>query len=176
MRWSRAQRTGAVVAFLATVPLLSAAGPEIVPADVHEVLKSVRSSGAEATMVNVWATWCIPCREEFPDLMRLYREHRTAGFRLVLVSADFDDEAEAAREFLAGQGVDFPTYLKTGKDQEFIDTLTPEWTGALPATMIYDSEGVLRDFWQGRISHDEMEKRLLAVLEPARRPERDTED
>jgi thiol-disulfide isomerase/thioredoxin len=153
----------------ADVDSRSSPGPRIVPAGADEILEVVRERGTAASLINVWATWCVPCREEFPDLMRLHREHGRDGMRLILVSADFDDAVDEARAFLASQGVTFTTYLKTGKDQEFIDSLSPEWTGALPASFIYDSEGRLRDFWQGRISHEDMEQRLLAVMRSAGR-------
>ena len=45
------------------------------------------------------------------------------------------------------------SYLKTGDDMEFIDRLEPRWTGALPATFIYDGGGSLRDFWEGKASY-----------------------
>lgn len=116
-------------------------------------------------VLNVWATWCIPCREEFPDLLRLRQAHASQGLSLVLVCADFDDRIVQAREFLAERGVDFPSYLKTGDDMEFIDSLNPEWTGALPATFVYDSAGRLATFWEGKASFAEMERRILPLLQ-----------
>ncbi|HYM81181.1 MAG TPA: TlpA disulfide reductase family protein, partial [Candidatus Limnocylindria bacterium] len=101
----------------------------------------MREPGAEVVLVNIWATWCAPCREEFPDLMRLNERYRDRGLRLILVSADFEDQLPLARRFLAKQGVDFPSYLKTGDDMRFINAMDSRWTGALPATLIYDGRG-----------------------------------
>ena len=112
--------------------------PELRPAAVEEIEQAVREPGARAVLLNVWATWCGPCREEFPELVHLGRAYRPRGLRLVLVSADFADQAGAARDFLRRQGVDFTTFLKTGDDMKFIDRLEPRWTGALPATFVYD--------------------------------------
>src|SRR5881628_1030482 len=81
------------------------AGPPLVAANAGGVLGAVREPGARAVLVNVWATWCQPCREEFPDLMRVARENRARGLRLVLVSADLDDANGQIRAFLAQQGV-----------------------------------------------------------------------
>src|SRR6266567_2193287 len=65
------------------------AGP-LLAADAARVLGAVREPGARAVLVNVWATWCQPCREEFPELMRVARENRPRGLRLLFVSDDFD--------------------------------------------------------------------------------------
>jgi thiol-disulfide isomerase/thioredoxin len=124
----------------------------------------VRAPGAKAVVLNVWATWCDPCREEFPDLVRLGHEYAWRGVRMVLVSSDFDSEKPAVTKFLAAQGVDFATYIKSGSDMTFINGLNPRWTGALPATFVYDGQGRLRDFWEGKASYAKMEEHLRRVL------------
>src|SRR5262245_39634489 len=111
-----------------------APGPAFEAATADRVLAAVREPGARAVMVNVWATWCAPCRAECPDLMQVAKELRPAGLRVVLVSADFDESLPQARAFLADHGVDFPSYHKTGDDMQFINTLDSLWTGALPVT------------------------------------------
>ncbi|MCC6652261.1 MAG: TlpA family protein disulfide reductase [Candidatus Eisenbacteria bacterium] len=69
------------------------AGPPVMPAEVGEILARAKSPGAQATLVNVWATWCGPCREEFPGMLAVARRH--PGLRVVLVSADFDAQLGA---------------------------------------------------------------------------------
>ena len=162
----------ALTALLAYSPPRGAASPggseggaiQLERVDGEQVLKVVRESGAPAVLVNVWATWCIPCREEFPDLIRLYRQYRDRGFRLILISADFASEEDDARAFLAEHGVDFPSYLKVGDDMEFINTLDERWTGALPASFIYDVRGNLQHFWEGKASYEQMKESVLEVL------------
>lgn len=135
-----------------------------VPVTVEQLKAEIARPGAGATLVNVWATWCAPCREEFPDLLRLYRTYRNHGLRVVLVSADFEDQAAEARRFLAQQGAGFRTFLKTGDDQRFIEGLDPRWSGALPATWLYDAQGALRYFHEGRTTFDTLEPMVLAAL------------
>jgi thiol-disulfide isomerase/thioredoxin len=154
---------------LAAVLLAPAAAvgvaPPLVPATAGDVLQAVRAPGARAVLVNVWATWCIPCREEMPDLLRLRRAYADRGLRVVLVSGDFASDAEQATAFLGEQGVDFPTYLKKGSDMEFIDAFDPRWSGALPATFIYDDAGRLRHAIYGKGSYRKFEEKVRDVLQ-----------
>ncbi len=130
-------------------------GPELVAVSGAELMERVRSSPADVVLVNVWATWCLPCREEFPALVQLGRDLPREQLELVLVSADFPDQTEAARRFLAEQGVTFPSYLKKGSDEEFINALTQRWSGALPATLVFNRNRELVRFWEGGASLDE---------------------
>jgi thiol-disulfide isomerase/thioredoxin len=137
---------------------------EIQPATLERVQQAIRAPGARATLVNVWASWCAPCREEFPDLMRIRHEYRERGLRLVLVSADVDSGLPEAKRFLEAQGVGFLTYLKQGADMPFIDGLDSLWSGALPATVLYDGTGRKLWFHEGKTSYDSLKSRVEAVL------------
>ncbi len=147
--------------------------PELLPATAARVLEEARRPGASAVLVNVWATWCDPCREEFPDLMKLRQNWAGRGLRLVLVSGDFDaDRAEVLR-FLTTHGVDFPTFIKAGGDMDFIDGLHRRWSGAIPASFLYDSAGRLHKFWEGKADYATLERRVEEVVSgraPARSP------
>jgi thiol-disulfide isomerase/thioredoxin len=138
-------------------------------ASASEILDEVRRPGAAAVLLNVWATWCLPCREEFPDLVRLERSYGKRGLRLVLVAADFEDDREArVREFLREHGVRFASFLKEGDDdQAFIDAIDARWTGALPVTLLYDAEGHPRSLWEGRTTYATLERAVLDLLERA---------
>jgi thiol-disulfide isomerase/thioredoxin len=122
------------------------------------------NAGAKGTLVNVWASWCQPCRYEFPEIVRLARAYEAQGLRVVFVSADFAEDLPNARAFLAEQGVDWPTYYKIGDDQAFINALDPKWTGALPGSFVFDAQGVLRDSWEGKATYAAFEKRVRPVL------------
>lgn len=138
--------------------------PEIQPVTIEQLQGVVRAGGARLVLVNVWATWCVPCREEFPDLMRVRSEYRERGLRLVLVSADIDSQVPAAQRFLAEQGVDFLTYLKQGADMPFIDSLDARWSGALPATVLYDASGRKLWFHEGKTTYDSLKTRIDGAL------------
>jgi len=105
-------------------------------------------------LVNFWATWCDPCREEFPDLVKIDEDYRARNLNFVTVS--LDDVSEIATEvpkFLKEMKVTMPTVLLNVPDPEpAIKAVDAAWTGQLPATFLYDKEGkvVFRHF--GKIS------------------------
>lgn len=148
---------------------LPASGADAVPApelralDGPALRERIASSAAPVVLVNVWATWCQPCREEMPLLLRLRQEYRERGVELLLVSGDFPTETDAARAFLGELGVDFATYIKSGKDMQFIDALHTDWSGALPATFVYAAGDDLVDWWQGIAEYE----RFAAAVERA---------
>jgi thiol-disulfide isomerase/thioredoxin len=80
--------------YAAEPPAPAASTLEVVPATAAQVLDAVKKSGSRAVIVNLWATWCTPCREEFPDLMRVYQAFKDRGVSLVLVSGDFSSDAD----------------------------------------------------------------------------------
>ena len=121
------------------------------------MLKTIEGSQARIVAVNLWATWCIPCREEFPDLLQFRMEKQPAGFELLLVSTDLDPENDGTVAFLASMGVDFPSYLKEGDDQDFLDRLSPDWSGILPTT-IWFVDGELRLTHEGKLDTKKLDE------------------
>ena len=153
--------------------LLAAGGcgtkaPPFEAATADRVLAEVRAPGARAVLVNVWATWCAPCRAEFPDMVRVAKEFRGDGLRMVFVSADVDETLPQARAFLADHDVDFPSYHKTGDDMVFINTLDSLWSGALPATVLYDGAGRRVRFWEGQQDYETLSRAVRGVLQKGR--------
>ncbi|MBI4178868.1 TlpA family protein disulfide reductase [bacterium] len=119
--------------------------------------------GGKAVLVNIWATWCAPCVEEFPDLVKLQRDH-AGSLQVLFVSADFDDQRPGVVSFLEKQGVDWETFFKTENDQDFIPAVWPEWSGALPATLLYDKNGRVVEFWEGAPERGEIESAVRELL------------
>ena len=134
------------------------------PVTADRVLAMAREPGARATLVNVWATWCGPCREEFPAIVSLAERRRADGLRVLFVSADFEHPAAEARAFLAEHGAPGPWLQKTGPDMEFINGLDRRWTGALPVTLVYDSNGKPVEFWEGGADSARFEAAVAPLL------------
>lgn len=138
-------------------------------AEVGAIMAAVKAPGAQAVLVNVWATWCEPCREEMPDLVRFYRDHRADGLRLVLISADDDDQRGEVARVLGALGFDGPAFIKRGNDMTFIDALDPHWKGALPATFLYDARGAKKQSWLGSVTYGDLRARVSGLLKRRKR-------
>ncbi len=108
-------------------------------------------------LLNVWATWCIPCREEFPALVKLNQKYHHNKVQIIGISADYPDEVEEkVLPFLRQQKVNFPVYVQNFSRQEnFINLMNTGWSGALPATFVFDSSGVQRHFVVGKQSYQD---------------------
>jgi len=162
--------TLAALALAASAAVPSNPAPVPSPAEAGAILAEVKRPGAAAVLVNVWATWCSPCRQEFPDLLHVARDLAPKGLRLVLVSVDIPGSEAETRSFLTSQGVDFPTFVRAGKDETFVDGLERQWSGAIPATFVYDGGGKLVRFWEGRASYPVIKQRALEALETKEKP------
>jgi len=167
------------VLLLATMMAAQAGAPPPTPsgpaplhvevAELPAILAAVKAPGAQAVLVNVWATWCEPCREEMPDLVRFYRDHRAQGLRLVLISADDDDQRAEVARVLGALGFDGPAFIKRGNDMTFIDALDPKWKGALPATFLFDGRGTKKQAWLGSVTYDDLRARVSGLLNRRKR-------
>jgi thiol-disulfide isomerase/thioredoxin len=122
-------------------PATHAAEASLHAGDVKAILAEIKRPGAKVVLVNVWATWCEPCREEMPSLLRFYRQHRAEGLRLLLVSVDDEANRDGVLAFLASQKVDFATWIKRGDDKTLMRALDPEWSGNIPASFLFDGRG-----------------------------------
>jgi cytochrome c biogenesis protein CcmG, thiol:disulfide interchange protein DsbE len=100
----------------------------------------------EVVLLNVWATWCFPCRREMPSFEALYREHGRDGLRIVGVSIDGAGAERDVKEFLHEYGITFDILLDPGQRI----TRTFRTTG-VPETFLIGRDGVLVKHWIGRI-------------------------
>jgi thiol-disulfide isomerase/thioredoxin len=144
---------------------------EVTAAEAATILAAVKAPGARAVLVNIWATWCEPCREEMPDLVRFHRDHRDRGLRLIMVSADDPEQKAEVARVLGSFGFEGRAFIKQGADDAFINALEPRWSGALPATILYDARGERRRFWPGLVTHGALKGPVSQLLgkAPSRR-------
>jgi len=117
-----------------------------------ELKHILESHQGQVLLVNVWATWCKPCREEFPDLVRLQDFYKGKKFQIISISADYPDEiGSKIVPFLKKFNINFPVYVQNfPKQEDFINRMNKDWNGALPATFIYDKKGQQQVFFIGK--------------------------
>lgn len=122
-------------------------------------------------LINFWATWCTPCVEEFPELVKIDHEFRPRGLDFVTIS--LDDLAEIKRDvpkFLAAMKAEMPAFLlKTADEDAAIQLVAPDWRGGLPFTILLDSTGKIAYSRMGVVKPEilrlEIEKVLPAAAE-----------
>lgn len=157
-------------ALLPAIVLAASAGPapvQVTVADLPAIRAAVAAPGANAVLVNIWATWCDACREEMPEVLRFYRTHRGSGLRLILVSADDEDQRDQVAAFLKDAGAEgAQVFIKHGADDAFVANFDPSWTGAIPASFLYDARGAKQRFWAGAVTVHELEAALRNLNKP----------
>jgi len=152
-----------MLSLLVAVTACSPPIPIATPATPQAIRTNVEMSKSPLTLVHVWATWCDPCREEFPELMKVYEEYRNKGLELILVSADDPADAEAVQAFLLKQSSTVDSLITTELNQAFIETLSPKWAGSLPSSFFY-IEGRLVAEWEGKRTYAQYAEQIETLL------------
>jgi len=166
---------GAIVAVLAAALVLGLKlSPQIFPVEVGSTApmfhataladgkaKSLADYKGQVVLLNVWATWCAPCRVEMPSIEHLHQEYGPQGLKIVAVSID-EASAEVVREFIRERGFTFPILLDPSRDIERIYQTT-----GVPESFVLNREGVIvkkvigATEWDSAVNRD-LIRRLLA--------------
>ena len=117
-------------------------------------------------LVNFWATWCEPCREEYPLLVDLAKQFAPQGLIVVGVSMDDDSDMNLVRRFLVRNHPGFPNYRqKPGIDLDaFYPAVNPEWRGSMPETVFYAADGRILGSFVGSRPREVFEQDIRAIL------------
>jgi thiol-disulfide isomerase/thioredoxin len=97
------------------------------------------------TLVNLWATWCVPCASEIPELLRLHPDLQRAGVDLVGLSVDLET-VDAVPDYVRAKSVTYPVYTT---DEAGLETLYPRGDAAVPLTILLDGEGRVLEVHSG---------------------------
>lgn len=128
-------------------------------------LKEIIKPNGKPLLVNFWATWCDPCREEFPDLVKLENDYRG---KVDVITISLDDLAEintSVPKFLSEMKAEMPSYLLVSKDEgAIISTISKDWSGGLPFTVLYDEKGETLYFKQGKFKVPELREKIDKLL------------
>lgn len=141
------------------------ASPFLKPVGAKTLKTILKKEKGKVILINLWATWCVPCRKEFPDLIKLYEKYRFQGLELILISVDDTEQQIQVEAFLKENGVTFPTYISTEKSYEnLIDFLSPDWIGGFPTTFVIDRKGRLTQSLVGGQSFQVFQKTVASLL------------
>jgi len=132
--------------------------PPVVAVDAAGLQALQKRDNGKPLLVNYWATWCEPCRDEFPDLVKVDADYRPKGLDFIAVSLDdLADIKTGVPKFLREMHARMPAYLLNLSDPEpAIKLVDPNWGGALPATFLYNAKGEVVYKSLGRIKVDEL--------------------
>jgi thiol-disulfide isomerase/thioredoxin len=120
--------------------------------------------GRRLTLINVWASWCEPCKQEFPAILKIREKYQSQGLNVLFLSIDYKPEQIDAEKFLRSQGIDFLTYIGNESPAKLIAGLDSKWQGAVPSSFLFDKAGKLIDSWQGELRYEEFEAKIQPFL------------
>jgi thiol-disulfide isomerase/thioredoxin len=132
-----------LVASLAWAATLSGPAPNFTLQSNAGEQVALASLKGKVVMVNFWATWCVPCREEMPHLEALYKRYNSLGFELLAVNVE-KNEAEGIRKWLAETPVSFPVLLDPNNQ---VTKLYKVQT--MPSTVMIARDGTMRFIHHG---------------------------
>jgi len=137
--------------------------PEVITlAGFQKILAAHRG---KPLLVSFWATWCEPCRDEYPLVNELVRQYAPQGLTAFGVSLDDDAEINLVRHFLARTQPVFPNYRKRmGDTDEFDHGVDPNWQGELPVNFLYAADGKMLVRLDGERPRADYENAIRAVI------------
>ncbi|MBL7977945.1 MAG: TlpA family protein disulfide reductase [Bacteroidetes Order II. Incertae sedis bacterium] len=155
---------------LGLILLVAACRTEAQPApemkDYAGLMSEIKQRDASLVVLNFWATWCVPCVEEFPHFIRLKTESDPKEISVMFVSVDFEDEMSAVVTFLKKQHVQDRTFMADGDANTFIQSFHKSWSGAVPATFVYNRKGEQLDFWEGKVTYEQLAEKINRLKTP----------
>ena len=162
-----------------------------IPATIEEIdaegAKRLRKNGSEKLrLINVWATWCAPCVQEFPDLTSTAQRFSRREFELITISLDEPGDKAKAEAFLGkhravlsdqlrrsvkAEGRSTNNYLYVGANVDALaEALDPQWSGALPFSVLIDQRGKVLYRVAGKVDPDAVISKVLETISPYYKP------
>lgn len=159
------------VAAIAPHPLRAGAdtAPEMKIVQPQDIKALIAANKGKVVFLNFFATYCVPCHKEFPDIIKLQNKYKD-GLRVVEVSMnDASDASEKAemQKYLEEQKPPFAVYLASSIDDDFYKGVDAKWQAdgeALPMTTIYDTNGNVVHFYEKALTLEEMEHDVTPLL------------
>ena len=128
--------------------------------DIDGVSQPVSQWQGNVIVVNFWATWCTPCREEIPEFIELQREYADQGLTFVGIAIDQENKVVAySKEF----GINYPVLVGGLSSMSLAEAAGNEMS-VLPYTVVFDRQGNITDTFLGRVHKKTMEKSILPLL------------
>jgi len=142
-----------------TVPVkVNYSAPELALIDTQGISHSLIDYRGQVVLINLWATWCIPCTKEMPTLQSFYNEHKDKGF--VVIAVNDGNPKQDVLQFAKDYDLTFPIWL----DPTYIATERAFKTMNLPSSFVIDREGIVQFMWVGGISREMLDARIAPLI------------
>jgi thiol-disulfide isomerase/thioredoxin len=134
--------------------------PEIKVLDFNQFENYIYQNSDKTYVVNFWATWCKPCVDELPAFEKLNTRYQDKNVEVLLVSLDFSNQLETkVIPFIQKNKIQSEVMILDDSDQNtWIPKVSETWSGAIPATLIYNSNS--REFYEQSFTYEELETAL----------------
>jgi thiol-disulfide isomerase/thioredoxin len=159
-----------LIGIVLALPVVLASGQTSIPKD-PELIDSpgyqqlVQQYKGKPLLVTFWATWCEPCRDEYPMLNELAKQYAPQGLKVVGVDLDQDGDLILMRRFLARYKPVFPNYRKKqGGEDAFVQAVLPGWNGSIPASFFYSKDGTQIGHFVGAGNREKYEAAIRMLL------------
>ncbi len=156
------QLKGIHLAFVLVVTLFSIstgsyAGDSIKKISFEELRGILQNNKGKVVIVDLWATWCPPCRKEIPGFINLYNKYKDKGVEVIGISFD-ENGSEVVPPFVQKMGINYPVYLGGH------DIAQGYGLEAYPTTVIYNKEGKEANIHIGYVSEKEFDDEIGELL------------
>ena len=133
-------------------------------------LRNLLKPNGKPLLINFWATWCDPCREEFPELVKIDTTYRGKIDFLIVSLDDLADITTDVPKFLGDMNAEMPAFLLHTPDENAAITLvSKEWNGNLPLTIMFSSTGEVVYMRKGKIRPEVVSAEIDKLLPPLTR-------
>lgn len=156
-----ADRDGSATAGLIPAPQAGFLAPDFSLSTPDGETVTLSDLRGQAVLLNLWATWCPPCRAEMPAIQALYEEYRDQGFAVLAVNTTYQDDPTAVRPFFEQNGLTFTLLLDESGSVASAYALR-----SLPSSFFIDRRGIIREVViGGPMSEALLRTRIEAILE-----------
>lgn len=142
-----------------TVPIkVNYSAPELTLTDTQGISHSLTDYRGQVVLINLWATWCIPCTKEMPTLQFFYKENKDHGF--VVIAINDGESIRDVLKFVRDYDLSFPIWL----DPTYITTEQAFKTMNLPSSFVIDRNGIVQYMWVGGISREMLDAYIAPLI------------
>ncbi|MDB5120304.1 MAG: TlpA family protein disulfide reductase [Sphingobacteriales bacterium] len=137
--------------------IFPAKGQQVKLISLTELDKRLEGGKDTTYIINFWATWCAPCLKELPHFEKLRKEHGKEKLKILLVSVDFQSKLNSVKTLSKRLNLKNEVFLLNEKNQqEYIDKIDKNWSGALPATLLLNKSKTRGEFYEKEFTYSEL--------------------